>query len=183
MENGGDTEKVSDIAVQYFQNMCHCSESVLGAMARAYQDEELSSKFNEMEKIDLIPALATGLSGGIGGKGDVCGVITTSAMIIGMKFGRKSLPELNSKEPGYKSITRSTYSRLVSHQPARQRVLNLLEEFENKFGNITCKGLRQNIEAPDGSLEKFIQTKERVCPKYIREGIKLLIKYLSAEEM
>jgi C_GCAxxG_C_C family probable redox protein len=39
-------------------------------------------------KDSVIPRLATGFGGGVGGKGSMCGAFTGSIMAIGMKMGR-----------------------------------------------------------------------------------------------
>jgi len=68
----------------------------------------------------LLPRLATGFGGGIGRKGSLCGALTGSVMVIGMKGGRVNPNDQDSKERVYKA----TYQ--------------FWDWFEKKFGNSQC---------------------------------------------
>jgi C_GCAxxG_C_C family probable redox protein len=49
----------------------------------------------------LLPRLATGFGGGIARKGSLCGALTGSVMVLGMKFGRTDPKDQDRKEKVY----------------------------------------------------------------------------------
>jgi C_GCAxxG_C_C family probable redox protein len=71
----------------------------------------------------IVPGLATGFGGGIGGKGSLCGNFTGSVIVIGMKFGRKDSKDQDSKEKVYKAC------------------YDFWNRFEKEFGSCICYDL------------------------------------------
>jgi C_GCAxxG_C_C family probable redox protein len=49
----------------------------------------------------LLPKIATGFGGGIGRRGSLCGALTASVMVLGMKFGRVEPDDQDRKEKVY----------------------------------------------------------------------------------
>ena len=70
-------QQVVEKALKHFQSGYNCVESVLSAL---YEYLETNSK-NE-----LIPKIAAGFGGGIGRCGSVCGALTGSIMVVGIKY-------------------------------------------------------------------------------------------------
>ena len=72
---------------------------------------------------EILPKLATGFGGGIGRKGSICGALTGSIMMIGMKWGRTDPKD------------RETVSKV--HEKCRQ----FWDQFEKEFGSVNCYNL------------------------------------------
>ncbi|MFH0825799.1 MAG: C-GCAxxG-C-C family protein [Pseudomonadota bacterium] len=70
---------------------------------------------------DIVPKIATGFCSGIARTGRTCGALSGGIMAIGMLFGRST--------PGESVL--DTYDR----------VRQLLDMFDSKFGSTTCKEL------------------------------------------
>jgi C_GCAxxG_C_C family probable redox protein len=72
---------------------------------------------------DVIPGLATGLGGGIGRKGSLCGAFTGSILIIGARVGRKDAQDRDGREKAYSGAYR------------------FWDRFEREFGSMECRAL------------------------------------------
>ena len=68
----------------------------------------------------IIPRLASGFGGGIGGKGSLCGAFTGSIMAIGMKMGRT--------DPKDKETASAIYGKCQK----------FWKQFEKEFGSNIC---------------------------------------------
>ena len=68
----------------------------------------------------LLPKIATGFGGGIGRRGSLCGALTGSVMVLGMKFGRTDPEDQVGKEKVYESGYR------------------FWDRFEKEFGSCYC---------------------------------------------
>jgi len=71
----------------------------------------------------LLPRLATGFGGGIGRKGSLCGALTGSVMVIGMRFGRTEAEDQTRKDDAY------------------AKSFQFWDRFEKEFGSCDCYGL------------------------------------------
>ena len=67
-----------------------------------------------------IPRIATGLGGGVGRHGEICGVLLGAAMAIGLKHGRTSDDDPDARARTY------------------PRVDKLITAFEKEFGKVRC---------------------------------------------
>jgi len=101
-------ELVDDLHGQKYS----CSQSVLGAFA-----EDLG-----LDR-DAAFGLGAGFSGGLGGRGEVCGALTGAIMAAGMKHGWRR---------GDDAAARATTEWVVNR---------LVERFEDQHGSTICKDL------------------------------------------
>jgi len=78
-------------ALQYFDSGYNCAESMLLVFLEAF------------DKDKSIVKLTTPLGRGIGGKKDICGVLTAGVLAIGLKYGRTSPDQ--EKDEAYKKAS------------------------------------------------------------------------------
>lgn len=79
---------------------------------------------------------ASGLHGGIGGKGDVCGALLGASLMLGLMFGKdlnKSNKPMQPHKPGELDVP----LRLVSE---------LYKWFKKEFGSVKCRSIRKSKE-------------------------------------
>jgi C_GCAxxG_C_C family probable redox protein len=102
----------------------------------------------------LLPKIATGFGAGIGRRGSLCGALTGSVMVLGMKFGRSDPEDQAGKEKVYK---------LGYH---------FWDRFEREFGSCYCHQLidchLDNVEErkewlASGGMEKCRAIVERTA--------------------
>jgi len=87
-------------AEELFRGGFNCAESTATALV---EGQGLG------EKCSCLPGLATGLGGGIGHTGHICGAVTGAAMAIGFAAGRKKLADHNAE----KAWANATVAELV----------------------------------------------------------------------
>jgi C_GCAxxG_C_C family probable redox protein len=75
------------------------------------------------EQGGLLPKIATGFGGGIGRRGSLCGALTGSVMVLGMKFGRSDPEDQVGKEKVY------------------EMGYGFWDRFEKEFGSCYCHQL------------------------------------------
>jgi C_GCAxxG_C_C family probable redox protein len=102
----------ADLADDLHGQKYSCSQSVLGAFA-----EDLG-----LDR-DTAFGLGAGFSGGLGGRGEVCGALTGAIMAAGMKHGWR-----RSDDAEARATTEWVVNRLV-------------ERFEERHGSTICKDL------------------------------------------
>lgn len=136
MESG----EAKRIALERFAEKFNCAEATLLGLAAAFGIEQ-----------SCIPRIATALGGGVGGCGGSCGAITGAAMAIGLKFGRNSADDLESKSLCY------------------HKVRQLVEEFELEFGSSLCIDLTEcEMRTPEGMARaKELDLHGKVCPAFV----------------
>jgi C_GCAxxG_C_C family probable redox protein len=134
-------------ATDKFCDGCNCSQAVLTTFADRYGLDT-----------GLAMQLATGLGGGVGRMGDVCGTLTGAALVLGLALGPRSMEEREAKEATY-----------IATQWLQQ-------QFIERHGSNRCKVLLKK----DLSIEKeYQQAKElglfkRLCPNYVETAVALL---------
>ena len=72
---------------------------------------------------DLALKLATGLGGGLGCLGKTCGAVNGALMVLGLKFGRSKLEDIEAKEKTYEVVQ------------------DFIKRFEMINGSIVCRDL------------------------------------------
>ncbi len=117
----------SEVAVEKFLSGYNCAQSVLYA-------------FGPDLGLDAETALkvATGLGGGMGGRGEVCGAVTGGILALGLKYGRGEQAE--------KSVAQQAY----------QKTGELMAAFERAHGSCTCRTLLGgcDLRTPEG-MQRF----------------------------
>ncbi len=89
---------------------------------------------------------ATGFGGGVGGRGSLCGVISGSVMVIGLKHGRGRDDDM--------SVSLNAYLRCSQ----------LLEWFNKEFGSLMCSNLTGGVDFRDPEqLAKYYESGHQKC--------------------
>jgi len=144
-------EDCTEKAVERFAEGFNCAQAVLLA-------------FSTPAEIDPAAAakLVSGLGGGLGRQGDVCGAVTGAILVLGLRYGAALAGDKVAKENSY---------RLVREFTAR---------FQERHGAILCRELLGcDIGTPDG----LAQAKERSlfgtrCPMLVRTAAEILEQML-----
>lgn len=130
--------KYSERAVALFMEGKNCSQAVFAAFATDLGMSE-----------EMALAVSAGLGGGVGRMREVCGAVSGSAMIVGLKF-----PEL-SKGEVYEKV------RLIS------------DEFKKTNHSIVCKELLglvkpEQSSTPEARTAEYYQ--KRPCVKIVEDA-------------
>jgi C_GCAxxG_C_C family probable redox protein len=138
---------VSREAVERFCDGCNCSQSVLTVYVERYGlDESLAMR------------IATGLGGGVGRMGGVCGTLTGAALVLGLELGPHTREGRNAKEATYAAIRW------------------LQQRFIERHGSNQCRELLEKDLSDD---EAYRQAREQGlfktrCPHYVETVVTLL---------
>jgi C_GCAxxG_C_C family probable redox protein len=107
----------SERALGLYRAGCNCGQAILAAFSENYGIESETAKL-----------LAFGLGGGFR-SGELCGAAAASAMVIGLKYGSRSLDQLEKKQDCY-AITKT-----------------FLAQIKDMNGAMTCRDiLKRNAE-------------------------------------
>lgn len=141
--------KYSERAVELFMSGKNCSQAVFVAFATDLGMSE-----------DLALAVSSGLGGGVGRMREVCGAVSGSAMVVGLKN-----PEL-SKGEVYEKV------RLIA------------DEFRKTNPSIVCKELLglskpENSSIPEARTAEYY--KKRPCVKIVEDAALATEKILFGE--
>lgn len=141
--------RYSDRAVQLFMEGKNCSQAVFVAFAT---DLGLSE--------ETALAISIGLGGGVGRMREVCGAVSGSAMVVGLKY-----PEL-SKAEVYEKV------RLIA------------DEFKKTNPSIVCKELLglskpETSSVPEARTQEYYQ--KRPCIKIVEDAALATEKILFGE--
>lgn len=138
----------ADRAYNYFMEGFTCAQSLFVSFADIFSfDEETALK------------LSAGLGGGVGRMREVCGVVTSASLILGMMYGATKGDDKESKAYTYEKV----------------------REFSDKFkaieGTILCRELLGLDEAEESHIPQE-RTPEyyasRPCPRITREAAEIL---------
>jgi len=138
--------KHSDKAVELFKRGYNCSQAVFGAFA-----EDLGIDFETAVKI------SSSFGGGMGRLREVCGALTGSFMVLGLKSGYSDASDYQAKKEHYRSVQ------------------ELAKRFREYNGSIICReilGEKTPSEVPEKRTEEYYR--KRPCVEIVR---------LSAEEL
>jgi len=108
-----DRRRAADRAEQLFRDGYNCCEGVATALAEAMG-----------LACACLPGLATGMGGGVGHTGHVCGAVTGGAMAIGLLAVRKHLPD-----------------HVAEKLWANEIVTELIDAFHREFDAVDCQDL------------------------------------------
>jgi len=140
--------KTSEKAVKYFREGYNCAQSVLLTMFEHWNG-----------KNELIPKIATAFGGGIGRCGSVCGALTGSVMVLGIKYGTNE-------------------SSLEKRLKAYELTQKLYKQFENQHGSVLCRELIEYDLSNPEELEKARRAKvfEEKCANFVRKAVETLVE-------
>jgi C_GCAxxG_C_C family probable redox protein len=132
----------SEMAVEKFLSGYNCAQSVLYAYG---PDLGLGA--------ETALKVATGLGGGMGGRGEVCGAVTGGILALGLKYGRGEQAE--------KSVAQQAY----------QKTGELMAAFERVHGSYMCRTLLCgcDLRTPEG-MQRFKEQDlhHKVCVGCVR---------------
>jgi C_GCAxxG_C_C family probable redox protein len=138
------------LALACWQNGLFCAESVAVALARAQGMET-----------PLLPALATGLCGGMGHTGGPCGALTGAVLGLGLAFGRDG--------PGQAAA------------PTYAAVNTLVERFRAEFGASSCTALLGcDLGTPEGRQTFREQGLRQRCERFTARAAALAGEIIAA---
>lgn len=133
-------------ALALYQAKFNCCQSVFGAFCEDYG-------VNQKEALRM----TCGMGGGVR-SGDVCGAVSGSVMVIGLKYGHCQEDELDKKSECYR------------------KTIEYVTLFRERYGSICCRDLLgYDFSKPEE--EKIIQERGliwEVCPTVISNAIALL---------
>ncbi len=138
--------KYSERAVQLFLEGKNCSQAVFVSFA---------TDFGLPEETAL--AVSIGLGGGVGRMREVCGAVSGSAMLVGLKY-----PELDKAE-------------------VYEKVRMIIDEFKKTNHSIVCKELLglskpETSSVPEARTEEYY--KRRPCVKIVEDAALAVEKVL-----
>lgn len=110
---------------------------------------------------ELIPKIASGFGAGMGGRGLICGALSGGIMALGLKFGRTNVEK--------QEITPYWFA------------LELLDQFERKFGYLTCRELTGCDFTTEVGRKKYEDGKlwETKCRQYIGSVASIVFDLIS----
>jgi C_GCAxxG_C_C family probable redox protein len=138
-------------ALGCFNSGFSCSQSVLSVYAK---DFGLSP--------ELALKIACPFSGGISHTSGICGAVSGALMVIGLKYGRYTIEDVQAKEKTF------------------ELVQILMNKFKERFNSTNCTELLgYDLSKP----EEFAKVKEsgitrQLCPKFVGDSIDILEEIL-----
>ena len=141
--------KYSDRAIELFMEGKNCSQAVFTAFAT---DLGLSE--------ETALAISVGLGGGVGRMREVCGAVSGSAMLVGLKY-----PEYDKTQ-------------------VYEKVRAIADEFKKTNHSIVCKELLglskpENSSVPEARTQEYYQ--KRPCVKIVEDAALATEKILFGE--
>ena len=145
---------MSETAVEKFLSGYNCAQSVLYAYGPDLGlDGETALK------------VATGLGGGMGGRGEVCGAVSGGILALGLKYGRGGQQE--------KAVAQQAYHKTGE----------LMAAFERVHGSCICRMLLCgcDLRTPEG-MKRFREENlhQKVCVECVRTVGEILAGMLNA---
>jgi len=112
--------------------------------------------------INLALKMATGFGGGMGRLGLTCGAVTGAITVIGLKYGRIKIEDMESKEKTY------------------ELVRDYVDSFIEINGSTTCNKLLDcDINSPEGLKHAYDKNLfKTMCPNFVRSSAEILEKLL-----
>ena len=99
--------------------------------------------------------LACGLGGGCA-SGEICGAISGAVLVIGLKYGMKSLEDTEAKAK------------------CHERVVQFIKDFKEKNKSITCNGLLECDTTTDEGFAVYLEKRGTVCPAFVKDSVEIL---------
>jgi len=138
-------EALGERAAQLHLKGYNCAQAVLIVLYEHMYPEGRS---------DVIPKVATGLGGGIGRCGNVCGALTGAVLAVGLKYGA------NEINPDAKALS---YAKTQM----------LFRKFGMRYGSVNCRSLiKHDLSTTEGFAKaKEEKAFENVCAHLIKSVV------------
>ena len=141
-------------ALELFNNGYNCSQAIVLAFKDELNIDETTLK-----------AMSSSFGGGISRLREVCGCISSMALILGAIYGNYDINSVEAKGNHYKLVQ------------------NVALKFKEKFNSINCAELlnkQKGIESPIPSVRNNEYYKQRPCGKYIEFMADLIEKEIAS---
>lgn len=129
---------IMENAKKYFHSGYNCAEATLQAGA---------------DHFDLdccTPAAAAAFGGGVSGRGHVCGAVTGTLMVIGLRYGRNG----------------QTEDRNVAAAKAR----DLLDYVDEKYGSLMCRNLcHLDFSITPKTSPEAMEARQEICTPLVMD--------------
>ncbi|MFH0967097.1 MAG: C-GCAxxG-C-C family protein [Methanobacteriota archaeon] len=151
----GMTNPHVEEAVTAIQDGYSCAQAVFSAYSKECGlDKETARK------------ITTGLGGGLGRSGNVCGAVTGAILVLGQRYGMNSLEHAAAREETYALVKR------------------LISEFTAIHGSINCAEL---LGYDMSDPVQFAEAKEKrvaskICPCLVRDATIILDKIIQEKD-
>ena len=126
--------------------------------------QAILSTYGPMFGLDRETALkiATPFGGGMACLGHTCGAVTGAFMVIGLKHGRTTVEDLETKEKAYRLVT------------------EFADRFERRNNTIICRELLDcDISTPEGiALARERELFTTLCPRLVRDAAEIIEEIL-----
>ncbi len=110
---------------------------------------------------ECIPRIATGLGGGFGRQGEVCGALTSGVLLVGLVHGRDRAEEVEAKE--------------AAHAKAAQFV----QKFAEVNGARRCRDLiGLDVSSEEGLREYHAQDLHERCSRIVSNAVRVVLDLL-----
>lgn len=142
--------KRSEQAVEKFKSGMNCSQAVLSSCSESLGlDSKTASR------------VATGFGGGMR-MAETCGAVTGAFMVLGLKYGNRTVEDKEAKAKTYEKIVEFT------------------KRFKTRNDSVMCKELLgYDIATPEGA--KKAQENgvfNSICPNMVRDAVEILEEML-----
>ncbi len=141
----------TDRAVTNFQEGMNCCQAII-------------TVYGPQLGLDRNTALliGTGFGGGIARMGEICGAVSGSVMVLGLKYGTSNLDEADAKE------------QTIEH------IVEFMNRFKARHGSLKCKDLIGcDMSTPEGrELAHEKNCFQTLCPGFVRTAAEFLEKML-----
>jgi C_GCAxxG_C_C family probable redox protein len=133
-------------AVEMFGEGYSCSQAVVAAYADRFGVDR-----------DAALRIASGLGGGLGRSGNVCGAVTGAILILGLKFGTTNPKDKSGKFECY------------------NKVQFFCDEFRTRTGSLICRELLGfDFNTPEGMIHSKRPGAFEHCPEFVQIAAEIL---------
>lgn len=117
------------------------------------------------QECECIPRIASGLGGGVGRQGEVCGALTGGVLAVGLTHGRDRAEEKKAKE--------------AVHAKAGEFV----QRFAEVNGALRCRDLiGLDVSSEKGVQEYYARNLQERCSEVVGNAVRALLKLLDKWE-
>jgi C_GCAxxG_C_C family probable redox protein len=112
---------------------------------------------------ECIPRIASGLGGGVGRQGEVCGALTSGVLIVGLVHGRNDAKEIEAKE--------------AAHAKAGEFV----RRFADVNGAIQCRDLIGLDVSTDEGVQEYYKRnlQDEKCSDIVGNAVRVILELLT----